>query len=252
MAVAAAARKPAMMAAAVAASLLAAACAVVVADPELDRPAPIPAVEGAWPHLEYRASGIIDELRSHLPARLQQALGLNPFVYMYHPCFDSTCWRAPYRVYGWDHEDYLRAVGRDVHGPCYDEYKRFAARLGWIEGNGYWAEFMRMCEQWTSSTTAWFLAQELPRALEKDCAQAIAAGWVVGDDGRFYDPDLPGRSFNGDMKRPGHFVSECLPLPPDYETFGYMGTIMDARDLGPYIGYTKSDWLEYPKDSWRP
>lgn len=216
-------------------------CAAVVANPELDRPNPI---GSSWDR-DYKASGYIDEMRSHLPAKLQQALGLSPFVYTYPSCPGGLCWVGPITSPGWDHEHYLRSVGRDVHGLCYDEYKRFTTRLGWIEGNGYWMEFMRMCKLWPSYKTSWHLEWHLPRALTKDCAQAIAAGWTVGDNGRFYHPDRPGQFLDGDQRHPSSFVKECLPYPPDYESFGYIGSVPREREVGVYLGYLKRTWLEY-------
>lgn len=69
------------------AAFLATACAYVAAQHE-------PQDAGsAHPHVDwdYRASGLFDELRSHLPPELQGAMGLKPFVWERITCFGHQC-----------------------------------------------------------------------------------------------------------------------------------------------------------------
>ena len=107
---------------------------------------------------------------------------------------------------------------------------------------------MNLCEEWTSGHTPRHPATNLPRALTKDCAQAIAAGWVVGDGGRFYHPDRPGRTPGGVHGQPGSFVTECLPYPRT----SYLGNLPPEREPRAYLGYSYAGLSENPGRYWHP
>lgn len=226
--------------------LLAMACAYVVANHELHAPM----YHHYRPDLDYRASGFFDELRSHLPPKLQDAMGLKPFVWKYLPCRVELCiYDLALTKSGWAHEDYLRSVGRDVSEICYSEYKRLTDKLDWIHGNGYWIEFMNLCQDLRASHTRSLIAMHLPREIAEDCSDAIAGGWVVGDNGRFYHPDLPSSSYDGTTRPPGSFAVECMPLTPDRP---YMGNIGSGNEPRVYLGHSHALELEHPERYWTP
>ena len=181
----------------------------------------------------YQPPGALDEMRSHLPPETQMAKGLKPFITQTSLCFGPCFYTET--ISGWSHEHYLRMVGRDATGLCYDEYKKFTSALGWIEGNGYWIEFMTMCKHRTAKQTSMHLATYIPRNLTDDCAKKIAyRGWIVGDDGRFYHPDYPGFFSQRVSMSPGSFVIECLPDPHPKSNL-YTGHLDEP--LGYWPGY---------------
>jgi len=223
------------------------ACAYAVASHELHDPALHHYVQPDW---DYSTSGFFDELRSHLPPKLQNAMGLKPFVWEYRLCLVQLCISNPaLNTFGWTHEDYLRSVGRDVSEICYSEYKKLTAKLGWIHGNGYWIEFMNLCEHRSASYTGSLLATHLPRELTEGCSDAIVSGWIVGDDGRFYDPDFPWRSYDGTTRPPGSFATECLP--PTFDR-PYQGNIPQKDKPRVYLGHSYALTLEHPERYWHP
>lgn len=128
-----------------------------------------------------------DEMRSHLPDRLQMQMGKGPFMYehTYH-CWGG-CMRDAKRVYEgfWDHEAYRRSVLEDRGAVCARAYYDFVARAGWLRDGAYWLIYMDECSRVHSDYVNREFAH-LVDGISRECEMRVTEGWFVVAGGEFY------------------------------------------------------------------
>lgn len=127
-----------------------------------------------------------DEMRSHLPDRLQMQMGKSPFMYehTYH-CW-GACVREPKQRYEgfWDHEAYRRSVGEDMGAICARAYYDFVSRVGWLRDGAYWPSYLHQCHGYHSG----YVNNDFAPLLEgvtRECETRIIEGWFVVAGGEF-------------------------------------------------------------------
>jgi len=127
-----------------------------------------------------------DEMRSHLPDRLQMQMGKRPFMYenLYYcwgGCMHDT--RQSYEGF-WDHEAYRRTVGEDRGAVCARAYYDLVARVGWLRDGAYWSHYRDECSR-VHSDIVNRLFMSLVDEISRECEMRIIEGWFVVAGGQF-------------------------------------------------------------------
>jgi len=127
-----------------------------------------------------------DEMRSHLPDRLQMQMGKRPFMYE-HTCHCwGPCFRdAKQRFEGfWDHEAYRRSIGEDMGAVCARAYYDFVSRVGWLRDGAYWGSYLYQCHGYHSDYVNRDFAP-LVDDISRECEMKVTEGWFVVAGGEF-------------------------------------------------------------------
>jgi len=214
-----------------------------------------------------------DEMRSHLPDRLQMQMGKRPFMYenLYYcwgGCMHDT--RQSYEGF-WDHEAYRRSIGEDMGAVCARAYYDFVARVGWLRDGAYWMIYLGQCHGYHSDYVNRDFAP-LVGGISRECEMKVIEGWFVVAGGEFRRHGMPAeadRTFV--LEKPPHiypdgtrgptelqfayFTSECLEedsgakAVADKANFPHSDTLLKPHALPPEYSTTDplGDWAETPE-----
>ncbi len=127
-----------------------------------------------------------DEMRSHLPDRLQMQMGKRPFMYEHTYYCWWGCVRDIRQVYVgfWDHEAYLRSIGEDTGAICARAYYDLVSRVGWLRDGAYWQIYLAGCSQFHSNLVDRDFAP-LVEGISRECEMKVLEGWFVVAGGEF-------------------------------------------------------------------
>lgn len=127
-----------------------------------------------------------DEMRSHLPDRLQMQMGKRPFMYEHtFYCWGGCIWDVKQRYKGfWDHEAYRRSVGEDRGAVCARAYYDLVSRVGWLRDGAYWLTYLKECS-WIHSDIVNREFAPLVEGISRECEMRVIEGWFVVAGGEF-------------------------------------------------------------------
>jgi len=190
-----------------------------------------------------------EEMRSHLPDRLQMQMGKRPFMYenLYY-CWGG-CIRDTKQHYEgfWDHEAYRRSVGEDRGAVCARAYYDLVARVGWLRDGAYWGQYIDECSRVHSGIVN-RLFMSLVDEINRECEMRVIEGWFVVAGGQF-------RRHGGPLEGDPLFNGAAVIRPagvdpgPGFPLFGHAclgedSTVKNVFRSGSYH-HSKAPYLPY-------